>query len=185
MWHPFDYVPRSWRIPALVILFALTVFVGYITNQKLEVFPINALELAPNVEAAQVIINEWRKVDRNLDAAHLLQYRDNFFILCYSTFLALGCFIVADRLYASEATANFHGKLFAWLMWVAGALDYVENHAINKMLAGPVVDPWPTVSSISASIKFALIGTGSVYILSSIMVRLFRRKLDSRGPRSV
>jgi len=90
MWHPFDYVPRSWRIPALVILFALTVIVGYITNQKLNVFQISALELAPNVEAAQVIINEWLKVDSNLNTAHLLQYRDNFFILCYSTFLALG-----------------------------------------------------------------------------------------------
>jgi small-conductance mechanosensitive channel len=179
MWHPFNYLPRSWRIPALAILFALTVIAAYKTHQTLNIFPINALELAPSVDAAKVIIDGWKKVDPNLDAAHLLQYRDNFFILCYSTFLALGCFIVADWLYASEATANFHGKLFAWLMWVAGILDYVENHAINKMLDGPVVDPWPTVSSISASIKFTLIGTGSVYILSSLFVRLFRRKLLS------
>jgi len=175
MWHPFKYIPRSWQLPLLAVLLALTVFAAYKTNQPLNIFPINALELAPSVEAAKVIIESWRQKDPNLDAAHLLQFRDNFFILCYSTFLALGCFIVADRLYRSEPTANLHGKLFAWLMSVAGILDYVENHAINKMIDGSIVHPWPTVSSVSASIKFALIGTGSVYMLSSLVVRVLRR----------
>lgn len=175
MWHPFNYIPRSWQLPVLVVLLALTVFVAIKTNQSLNIFPINALELAPNEQAAQIIIDCWRGTDRDLTAAHLLQFRDNFFILCYSTFLALGCFVVADRLYSSEPIANLHGKLFAWLMWVAGILDYVENHAINQMLDGNIVPPWPTVSSASASIKFALIGTGSVYMLSSLVVRVLRR----------
>lgn len=175
MWHPFKYIPRSWQLPLLAVLFVLTVFVAFKTNQPLNIFPINALELAPSVEAAKVIIDGWRQTDRNLDAAHLLQFRDNFFILCYSTFLALGCFIVADRLYSSEPTANLHGKLFAWLMWLAGILDYVENYALNKMLDGSIVPPWPTVSSVSASIKFMLIGTGSVYMLSSLVVRVLRK----------
>jgi len=175
MWHPFKYITRSWQLPVLVVLLALTVFVAIKTNQSLNIFPINALELAPNEQAAQIIIDCWKRADRDLTAAHLLQFRDNFFILCYSTFLALGCFIVADRLYSSQPTANLHGKLFAWLMWVAGILDYVENYAINQMLDGNIVPRWATVSSVSASIKFALIGTGSVYMLSSLVVRVLRK----------
>jgi hypothetical protein len=177
MWHPFNYLRRSWRIIALVILLVLTVLVARQTNQHLNVFPMNILEVAPNATAATIIIDCWKEVDPELKAARLLQSWDTWFILCYSTFLALACVTVADWLYSAEANGNRLGKLFAWLMWVAAILDYVENHAINKMLAGPIVAPWPTVSSISASIKFALIGTGSVYILSSIFVRLFRRKL--------
>lgn len=175
MRHPFNYLPCAWRPPVLAVLAALTVFVGYKTNQSLNIFPVTALELAPNEQAAQIVIDCWRGTDPDLKAAHLVQYRDNFFILCYSTFLALGCVIVADWLYSSESTANLHGKLLAWLMWVAGILDYVENYAINKMLDGNIVQPWPTVSSVSASIKFALIGTGAVYLLSSLVVRVLRR----------
>ena len=59
-------------------------------------------------------------------------------------------------------------------MWVAGILDYVENYAINQMLAGMVVKPWPAVSSKCAAIKFALIGTGFIYIASSLGIALFR-----------
>jgi hypothetical protein len=175
MWHPFNYLSRSWQLPVLVVLFAFTAFAAYETHQSLNIFPINALELAPSVDAAKVIIKGWQQTDPNLDAAKLLQFRDNFFILCYSTFLAFGCFIVADRLYSAELTANLQGKLFAWLMWVAGILDYVENYALNKMLDGSIVPPWPTVSSVSASIKFALIGTGCVYMLSGLVVRALRR----------
>ncbi len=176
MWHPFDYIPYSWQLPLLAVLLVLTVFVAIKTNQPLNIFPINALELAPNERAAQIIIDCWRRTDRDLKLARLLQFRDNFFIPCYSTFLALGCFIVAERLFSSEPTANLHGRLFAWLMLVAGILDFfVENHAINKMLNGNIVQPWPTVSTVAASIKFVLIGTGSVYMLSSLVVCVLRK----------
>jgi small-conductance mechanosensitive channel len=130
-----------------------------------------ALELAPNSEAAQIIIDCWKENDPALRAARKLQFWDNFLILCYSTWLALACVMMANWLYSADATANFHGKLFAWLMWVAGILDYVENHAINKMLDGRIEKPWPTVSSVSASLKFMIVATGVMYILSGILVR--------------
>lgn len=180
MWHPFKYLRRSWRIAALVIFLVLTVLLACQTNQQnklLNVFPVYMLELAPDTKAATVIIDSWKEVDRSLNTARLLQSWDTWFVLCYSTFLALACFMVADWVYSSEANGNRLGKLFAWLMWVAGILDYVENYAIKKMLDGPIVDPWPAVSFRSASIKFLFIGTGVVYILTSIVVRVLRRKL--------
>ena len=176
MRHPLKNNPRSWRLVVLVVLIALTFIVGRQTKQDLYVFPMNALELAPNTKAAWIIIALWKAIDPGLHAAHSLQYWDNYFILCYSTSLALACLIIADWLYSSEARANFHGKLLAGLMLVAGILDYVENYAINKMLDGSVETRWVNMSSWSASIKFALIGTGLIYIISGVVVGLMRRK---------
>jgi len=180
MWHPFDYLPRSWQIPALVILFALTVLAAIQTNQPLNTFPMNALELAPNPDAAKIIINCWKGVDPKLEAARLLQYWDSYFILCYSTFLALGCYVIANRFYSSETNGKTLGKLLAWLMWVAGILDYVENYAINKMLGGRIENPWPKVSSVCASLKFAIIGAGLVFIVTAIVAHMLLRVLRAR-----
>ena len=176
MWHPFNYFPRSWRIPVLVLLVALTFIVARQTQQPLYAFPMNALELAPTTKAAEIIIQTWKAVDFDLSSARLLQYWDNYFILCYSTTLALACIFIADWLYSLETRANFHGKLLAWLMWVAGVLDYVENHAINKMLDGSIETRWVKLSSGSASVKFALIATGLIYFFSGLFVGLVRRK---------
>jgi hypothetical protein len=176
MWHPFNYLRRSWRIPALVLLVALTFIVARQTHQPLYAFPMNALELAPTTKAAEIIIQTWKAVDFDLSSARLLQYWDNYFILCYSTTLALACVLIADWLYSLETRANFHGKLLAWLMWVAGVLDYVENHAINKMLDGSIEIRWVKLSSGSASVKFALIATGLIYFFSGLFVGLVRRK---------
>jgi hypothetical protein len=181
MWHPFSFLPRSWRIPVLVVLFALTLLVAAKTNQPLYAFPMSALELAPNKDAAEIIIDCWKGVDPELKAARLLQYWDNYFILCYSTFLALGCFIITDWLYSSEARANLLGKLLAWLMWAVAILDYVENYAINQMLRGRIESPWPKTSSISASLKFALIGAGITFIVTSLVVRLLLRNAPRVG----
>lgn len=180
MWHPFNHLPRRWQLPLLALVFLLTLIVGWKTNQPLKPFRIVSLELAPTPEAAQIIIDAWKKVDPLLDAARLVQYWDTYFILCYSTLLALGCFIVADRLYSLEATANFHGKLVAWLMWVAGILDYVENYAINKMLDGAINTTWQTMSEQSASFKFLIVGTGVTYIITGFLVGLLHRRRDSR-----
>lgn len=176
MWHPFNHLPRRWRIPVLLVLVALTLFVGRLTQQPLNAFPMSALELAPNKDAADIIIGCWKVVDWTLHYAFTLQHYDNYFIPCYSTTLALACVLIADWLYAPNAKANFQGKLLAWLMWVAGILDYIENYAINKMLAGSIEDRWAKLSSYSASIKFALIATGSIYFLSGLLVGFVRRK---------
>jgi hypothetical protein len=175
MWHVFDYLQNPWRIYALAGLFVLTLIVAIKTNQPLKPFRIVALELAPNPEAAKIIIDRWKQDDSSLAAARLLQQWDNYFILCYSTFLALACVIVADWLYPLGTTANFQGKLLAWLMWIAAILDYVENHAINKMLDGNIENPWPKVSNSAASFKFIIIAAGVVYILSGILVGLLRK----------
>jgi len=176
MWHPLNHLPRRWRIPVLVLLCALTWFVARQTQQPLYAFPMSALELAPNTDAAGIIISCWKTLDPDLHFARFLQHWDNYFIVCYSSSLALACVLIADWLYSSETRANFHGKLLAWLMWVAGILDYVENYGINRMLDGNIESRWVKLSFGSASIKFALIGTGLVYFVTGLFVGLIRRK---------
>jgi di/tricarboxylate transporter len=176
LWHPLNRLPRSWRVPALLVLFALTLAVGCLTQQPLNAFPMSALELAPNTDAARIIINCWQVVDSNLHFATTVQHYDNYFIPCYSTTLALACVFIADWLFSPDAWANFHGKLLAWLMWVAGILDYIENYGINKMLAGKIEDRWVHMSYYSALIKFALIAAGLTYFFTGLFVGFVRRK---------
>ena len=175
LWHPFNRLPRSWRVPVLLLLVALTFAVGRLTRQPLYAFPMNALELAPSKEAGEIIIGCWKVVDPTLHFATTLQHYDNYFIPCYSTTLALACVFIADWLYSPDTWANFQGKLLAWLMWVAGILDYVENYGINKMLAGKIEDRWVKMSDYSASIKFAFIAAGLTYFFTGLFVGFVRR----------
>jgi len=55
---------------------------------------------------------------------------------------------------------------------VAALADAVENVALLKMLVSAVVDPWPRIAWVSATIKFGIIAVGLAYVVYGVPARV-------------
>jgi hypothetical protein len=113
-----------------------------------------ALELSPLETYTNYIIGGWS--DAGVKAAIRLQQQDDPWTPIYSATLALGCYL---------GSTGKWGKRWMYGSIVAGVCDLIENRAINRMLAGETVQPWPAVSSAFATIKFVLIIAAVIYTL--------------------
>jgi hypothetical protein len=81
-----------------------------------------SLELAGNEEKASAMIASWQNKKAYDDALSSL-YWDNFFLLAYSTAIALGCVMGADKLHAPGTLDYNLAILLAWAQWLAALLD--------------------------------------------------------------
>jgi hypothetical protein len=172
LWHPLELIPNglaSWLVLGLLV--ALSLGLAPKTNQRsltTEQAPcgIVSLELAGNEEKASAMIASWQKKGAYDDALSSL-YWDNFFLLAYSTAIALGCVMAADRLHAPGTLEYNLAILLAWAQWLAALLDRTENFALEKMLRGAVKSPWPQIARWCAIPKFIIVvfaGLGYVAI---------------------
>ncbi len=123
-----------------------------------------ALELSPMETTTNYIIGGWSEA--GLQAAIRLQRQDDLWIPIYSATLALGCYLAATGKW---------GRRWMCGAIVAGICDLVENRAINRMLAGETVQPWPAISTTFAAIKFMLVIAAIAYTLRGFTVWLRRR----------
>ena len=122
-----------------------------------------SFELASTTAQAETIVASWDS-DARLRASFGLGL-DYLFMPLYSTTIGLACIWGADILRRRHWPLASLGVPLAWGLWAAALCDAVENVALTVMLWHGVGAPWPTVSSICASIKFALIALGLVYAL--------------------
>lgn len=170
LWHPLHLIPSGlthWLVLGLLV--ALILGLAPKTNHpslttKQAPCGILSLELAGNEEKASAIIASWEKGALN-DALSSL-YWDNFFLLAYSTAIALSCVMAADRLHAPGTLEYNLAILLAWAQWLAALLDRTENFAIEKMLRGAVKSPWTQIARWCAIPKFIIIFAGIGYGLS-------------------
>jgi hypothetical protein len=172
--HPFE------RIPGRTVLFwsllGLTVAsgVGLIAlDQRLRTAEapkgILSLEFAGSAGEVRRILGSWD--DRAcLDAAFILGL-DYLFLVAYSSLLALGCVMTADKLRARGSPGARLGGLLAWGQWLAGLLDAMENAALLAALHGAEEEIWPAIASHCARVKFGLVGAGMAYSLIGLIVR--------------
>jgi hypothetical protein len=177
LWHPLHLIPSGltdWLVLGLLV--ALTLGLAPKTNQRSLKPPgkaswnIVSLELAGNEEKASAIIASWEKGEVN-DALSSL-YWDNFFLLAYSTAIALGCVMAADRLHAPGILEYNLAILLAWAQWLAALLDITENFALDKMLRGAVKSPWPQIARWCAIPKFIIIVAGLGYVAIAVIIEL-------------
>ena len=174
LWHPFELIPNAlacWLVLGLLV--ALTLALAPKTNHPsltTEQAPcgILSLELAGNEENASAIIASWQKGALN-DALSSL-YWDNFFLLAYSTAIALSCVMAADRLHAPGTLEYNLAILLAWAQWLAALLDRTENFAIEKMLRGAVKSPWPQIARWCAIPKFIIVFAGLGYVAIAAII---------------
>lgn len=123
-----------------------------------------ALELSPLETYTNYIVGGWS--DAGMKAAIRLQVQDDLWIPIYSLTLALGCYL---------ATTGKWGKRWMYGSLIAGICDMIENRAINRMLAGETVQPWPAISSTFATIKFLLVIGAVVYTLRAVVRWIVRK----------
>ena len=179
VWHPLNLLPDGWPVWAtFLVLLALGLFaVGKTAGQlKTPESPHNAisLELAWSERRAQEIVGAWRREKLIEEARRHLRW-DNVFIFLYSTLAALGGVMAARAFFPARAGAGFHAALLAaWLPWLAGLLDYVENWAICRMLDGFEGGALPRLATSCAAVKFALIIPLGVWGLVGAAAYLFK-----------
>ncbi len=133
-----------------------------------------SLEFASSSPKAKVIVDVWRK-EKVLDQAKKLQWIDFIYIATYSTALSLACIWTTKLLPKFDAEWLGTGVVLGWSQWLAALLDVVENLSLFPFLYVEVKDnsALAQVAAICAAFKFSLIFTGLLYILVSIVIKLF------------
>jgi hypothetical protein len=169
MTHPFEKIPAPYRKRIYWTMFAFTLFLSialtlagsdlkeYIDNNGQPVTPhgIGSFELIRNAEEADRILHFWGTAGK-ISAAFNIGF-DYLFIFAYANTIALGCVWLASGLrkykFPLLATA---GIFFAWLQWLAGILDCIENAAMMKILFNSPTDTLAQISRWCAIPKFTL-----------------------------
>jgi hypothetical protein len=187
MTHPFEKIPARHRKRVYWSMFAFTLFLSVtitlfgddlreaLDNSGQPVTPhgIGSFELVHNAAEADRILHFWGTTGK-MSAALNLGF-DYLFIVAYANTLALGCVWVAcllrERGFRRLAAA---GIFFAWLQWLAGILDCVENAALIRILFHGPTDTLALISRWCAIPKFTLalvFGLGYL-ILGTIVLSL-------------
>jgi hypothetical protein len=177
LWHPLELIPNglaSWLVLGLLV--ALSLGLASKTNYpslttKPAPWGIVSFELAGNEKTASAMIVSWQEKGAYDDALSSL-YWDNFFLMAYSTAIALGCVMAADRLHAPGTLEYNLAILLAWAQWLAALLDRTENFALEKMLRGAVKSPWPQIARWCAIPKFIIIVAGLGYVAIAAFIGL-------------
>lgn len=180
--HPLNALPEGWPTwTAFIVLIVLFLVSGRLTRQdalttKESPWSVISMELAAYEKGkAQKIIKAWSEPEDKLGFARRHLFWDSvFFIPVYSTLLALGC-VMAARVLHHEGTRAYDMALFvAWLPWLAGLLDLIENYAIWKMLDGFKGEGLPWLATAPATLKFIIIIATLAYSLVGLVARLFK-----------
>ena len=142
---------------------------------KNEVSPngIVSFELAKDISVSKNILNSW---DDNAKAnAGLSLGFDFFFLLTYSSFVALLIYNINNRLWKGK---NFYklGNLLIYLIFIAAFFDIIENIALIKLLRGDLKQVWPSIAFYFASMKFILILICLFYLILNWLAYLLVQK---------
>ena len=170
MTHPFLNLPPSERHLLLALSLVLTVVgiivLGFVDPGRLSGRGprVVGFELAGTAMKAKRIMDNWGERGRTVAAFNL--GFDYLFILGYSTLMTLVCLWASQR--HSHLLLVKLGVLLAWLQWLAGALDCVENASLLTMLFSGPSDSVARIARVSALGKFGLLAVGLTYIITAL-----------------
>ncbi len=128
-----------------------------------------SFELAGSSDASQQMVQSW-DAPAKMYAAFSLGI-DYLFMISYALFLSLLCTLLADRFSRKRFLSNT-GVLLGYGLWLAAALDAVENFALFRLLFGSTDSFYSTLASSSAEIKFLLILLSFIYLAAGGIVLL-------------
>lgn len=186
MKHPYERLsPRVQCWSYWVALGATAVIACILQMQVAAVVPAVAgqplpyniidFELARTPEMAQTIVDSWGP--KGCEALFTQIVTDYLFLLAYPQAIALG--ILAVLMNTRNARLLAFGRILAWLQWVAGGLDAIENAALLGILKGHVASPLPEISYWCAMPKFLIVVAGVLFILIFVSLS-YTRDSESR-----
>ncbi len=187
MQHPFEKLaPRTQRTAYWVALAATAALAYLLQWQVANVIPAKAgeplpyniidFELARTPEMAQTIVDSWGPEGCNALFTQIVT--DYLFLLAYPQAIALGILAVLVNTRNTRLLAI--GRLLAWLQWVAGGLDAIENAALLGILKGHVASPLPEISYWCATPKFIIVIAGILFLLIFVPLS-YTRDSESRA----
>ena len=156
---------------AIISLSALTVWFGALAQEPVKGGPLSIvrLELAPTVEAADHFMRAWQCARSTWQQdLQLAQAWDTWFICAYAPLFALLCWVGAAHLSVAFPRLGALGYALAGMQLAAGALDFVENAAMQKTIdAGYASAPWPLIGATASSMKWLLILAFAIYVIGA------------------
>lgn len=174
MKHPLQAVLPEKRLrvfllflgPFLLLTAAMTI-IGTPLRTPAAPAGILSFELNGDPERARAIVESWGIEARGRAGFNL--GLDYLYLVVYSTGLALACVWAGDLLRERGWPLAAAGVPLAWLQWVGGVLDGVEDAALLAILGG---DPgWAPVARACALPKFVIAFTGIGYGLLGLAAR--------------
>lgn len=176
MTHPLERINPERRKHYFYPLLALTIvlllsmnFIGISLNTAAAPQGIISFEFAATPDRAQQMLDSWTP-DAHIRAG-FIQGLDFLFPLAYSTTVGLGCVMAAGVIARRGQAVSRLGAGLAWGLWVAAALDYVENINLVFLLLGTVQSPFPQIAAVCAGIKFALLAAGLIYAFYGLALK--------------
>ena len=160
------------RVVAIAVLTAFFFWFGSLTSKPLAGGPLRivSLELAPTEREANAFLTAWAnaKPDWQDRLRRSLRW-DTWFICAYAPLFALLCWVAADHFTQGSPRLAEFGRWLAGMQLLAGALDFVENWAMGRMIEDATAhEPWPQVSATASGIKWLLILGFTVFVLVAL-----------------
>ena len=79
--------------------------------------------------------------------------------------IAVGCLIVINFLEGKKLWGVTLGLILMALQPLAALFDAVENYALQRILSGPISNPWPQLANWFATAKFGIAFAGLGYMV--------------------
>lgn len=157
-----------------ILIFSIFRYLDFPLRTQAAPMGIVSFELAGTQGRSEQILSSWKETS-NLYAAFGLGF-DFLFMIIYAFAISLACIMVSDKY------SGWRSKLGMWLGWgifLAAALDAVENIALWNLLVGNFSINWSILAAGCASVKFGIIIVGIVYAVAGWLfpkVRIGSRK---------
>jgi hypothetical protein len=129
-----------------------------------------AFELAGNATTAQNIISDWSA--KQIDQVKTSIYLDFGFILAYCS-----AFMFACRAAATYSGVQFFintAQQLAWIVWLAGVCDAVENIALLITLSR-ISQTSVSIAFYTATVKFGILLVALIFVLISLVTGIFTK----------
>lgn len=163
-------------ILTLILLFSLRIFDSPLHTIQAP-NGIVSFELAKNIDTTKSILTSWDSVAK-INAGLSLGL-DFLFLFSYSIFFATACLMITENFNKNHLKYKI-GILFVYFLLIAGACDAIENIALIKLLLGSNNGIYSSIAYYFASVKFAIIAIGIIYIILGLTISLFQKRFASK-----
>ena len=132
-----------------------------------------SFELAGDLPAARAVLDSWNPQAKIFAGISL--GLDYLFMILYGLTLWWVIRLLALR-FPKGSVFYAGGLLLSAIIWLAVAADALENYGLIRLLTGSLQASWAHFASLSAQLKFAIVGLGLLYALVAVLLLLFQRK---------